>query len=131
MRGRDSMMLYKVSDGSVKEEHYGLVLARLVRLPETLVERATEVSSTLSMRLEEKRRRSRAYSVAGKRKLVLRLFERLVQARDGTMQEEALRSWLLRIMEGFLDDLAGLQREGDGSEGEESEGEIVVVVMDE
>ncbi|KAF8543611.1 DNA mismatch repair protein Msh4 [Trichophaea hybrida] len=117
MQVEDSMtMLYKVADGSVKDQHYGLTLARLVHLPQQLLDRATLVSGTLARRQELAKKKSRAYHLAKRRNLVLRLMETLVQARDGRMQEDALKSWLTGVQEDFIENMAALQEDANNDE---------------
>jgi DNA mismatch repair protein MSH4 len=59
--------------------------------------------------------------VARKRKLVMKLFETLVQARDGRLDDEALKSWLTRVMEDFVERMGQLSENVDGEDSEESE----------
>jgi DNA mismatch repair protein MSH4 len=122
MEAQDKMtMLYKIADGSVKDEHYGLVLARVVQLPQSIIERAMQVSMALTKRRDTAKKNSEAYRVARKRKLVMKLFETLVQARNGRLDDEALKSWLTRVMEDFVERMGQLSESVDGEDSEESE----------
>jgi DNA mismatch repair protein MSH4 len=110
-------MLYKVADGSSKDEHYGLILARVVQLPQTILDRATEVSIGLIKRRDIAKKNSEAYQVSRRRNLVMKLFETLILARDGLLDDEALKSWLLRVQEDFVERMAQLS---DGTNEEDS-----------
>ncbi|RPA93986.1 hypothetical protein L873DRAFT_1837804 [Choiromyces venosus 120613-1] len=99
-------MLYKVTDGAVEDKNYGLTLARLVGLPQSVLERATAVSEILVGRLERNKRKSEATNLARRRNLVLTLKETLIRARDGNMEEGALRSWLSRLQDEFVSRMA-------------------------
>lgn len=144
-------MLYKVVDGSVQDQHYGasqtptfsmcyskrifptdyrknktgLVLARIVGLPQDVLEKATLVSNMLSGRLEKQKRKSKALHLSRRRNLVLKLKETLIQARDGNMDENALRSWLVKVQDEFVTRMTKLSEDipTDGDdENEEDEG---------
>lgn len=95
-------MLYKVDKGVVKEENYGLALARVVDLPEEVLEVAGEVSSALTALVEIKKKSSKAFALAKRRKLVLSLREALMQAESSLMEEQALLSWLRKLQEEFV-----------------------------
>ena len=93
------MMLYKIQQGYVREEHYGLALAKVVALPPCVIEIAEQVSQKL---VENSERRKTSFKViiqARRRRLFLGLREQLLQARDGNMQGEVLRSWLKKLQE--------------------------------
>jgi DNA mismatch repair protein MSH4 len=103
MDDADTMtMLYKVKDGGVEDKNYGLTLARVVGLPRDVLERATLVSETLASRLEQNKRRPEAYNLSRRRRTVLELKEMLLEARDGTMEEGALKSWIAKVQEQFV-----------------------------
>jgi DNA mismatch repair protein MSH4 len=78
-------------------------LARVVGLPQDVLDKATLVSKALAGRLEKAKRRPEAYNTSKRRNLVLKLKEMLIQARDGTMEEETLRLWLSRVQDEFVD----------------------------
>ena len=46
-------MLYKVANGAVQEEHYGLALAKVVDLPPDVIRVAEEVSNKLTSNMEK------------------------------------------------------------------------------
>jgi len=96
------IMLYRISEGIVKEEHYGLALARVVNLPPEVLEVAEEVSTALVAQAEAKRTSSHAMAVAKRRKLVLSLREALKQAESSPMEGKVLLSWLRKLQEEFV-----------------------------
>jgi DNA mismatch repair protein MSH4 len=94
-------MLYKINQGVVKEEHYGLALARVVDLPPGVLEVAEKVSNALTAQVEAKQKSSKAFALAKRRKLVLSLREALKQAESSPMQGDVLLSWLRKLQEEF------------------------------
>ena len=95
-------MLYKIFDGVVKEEHYGLALARVVNLPPDVHTFAEKVSAALVAQAESKKTSSQALAVAKRRKLVLSLREALKQAESSPMEGKVLLSWLRKLQEEFV-----------------------------
>ena len=102
------MMLFKVQNGYVKEEHYGLALAKVMALPAPVLEIAERVSRQLVENTERKKKNSTTIITARRTKLLLGLREQLVHARDGNMQGEALRSWLKSLQDEFVRRMSGL-----------------------
>ncbi|PWW75164.1 hypothetical protein C7212DRAFT_297383 [Tuber magnatum] len=112
MEDKNTMtMLYKVTDGAAEDKNYGLTLARLVGLPQSVLDRATAVSEMLVGRLERNKRKSEAINLARRRNLVLTLKETLIRARDGNMGEGALRAWLSRLQDEFVNRMAAWDAE--------------------
>jgi DNA mismatch repair protein MSH4 len=95
-------MLYKIGEGYVKEQHYGLALARVVDLPPQVIEMAEKVSTALEAQTAAKKQSSKAFALARRRKLVLGLKETLMQAESGPMEGKVLLSWLRRLQEEFV-----------------------------
>jgi DNA mismatch repair protein MSH4 len=95
-------MLYKIGEGYVKEQHYGLALARVVGLPPQVIEMAYKVSKALEAQTAAKKQSSKAFALARRRKLVLGLKETLMQAESGPMEGKVLLSWLRRLQEEFV-----------------------------
>lgn len=116
------IMLYKLSEGVVKEDHYGLALARVINLPPMVLEVAEEVSNTLKEHAAAKKKSSQAFAVAKKRKLVLSLKETLLQARDGPMEGKVLLSWLKKLQEEFVIRMDKIETES-LEDGEDSDGD--------
>lgn len=106
-------MLYKISEGYVQEAHYGLALARVVDLPPLILSIAERVSTALEEQAAAKRRSSKAFALAKRRKLVLSLRETLMQAMDGPMTGRVLRSWLRRMQDEFVERMEAIEREID------------------
>lgn len=95
-------MLYKIAEGPVTNQFYGLALAKLVDLPASVLEIAQDVSGKLNEIAQRRHSNSKALVIARKRNLILSLREQLIQARDGSMQGEALRKWLKKLQDNFL-----------------------------
>ena len=96
------MMLYKIADGFIKEEHYGLALAKVVALPPKVIVVAEEASAVMTRSREGKKKQSKIIVQARKRKIFLGLREQLMQAREGNMQGEVLRCWLKKLQDEFV-----------------------------
>lgn len=95
-------MLYKIDQGVVKEEHYGINLARVIDLPAEVIEVAEQVSKALTAQAEAKKKSSKAFAIAKRRKLVLSLREALKQAESSPMEGNVLLSWLRKLQEEFV-----------------------------
>jgi DNA mismatch repair protein MSH4 len=95
-------MLYKIGQGYVKEEHYGLALARVVDLPPQVLEIAEKVSKALEDQAAAKKKSSKAFALAKRRKLVLSLKETLKQAENSPMDDKVLLNWLRKLQEEFV-----------------------------
>ncbi|KAE8152405.1 muts domain V-domain-containing protein [Aspergillus avenaceus] len=94
-------MLYKITEGPDTTRFYGLALARLVELPPKILETAQQVSEKLNELAQRRHSKSTALAVSRKRTLILSLKEQLLQARNGSMEGEALRRWLKRLQDEF------------------------------
>lgn len=95
-------MLYKVDNGYVQEQHYGLALARVVDLPPQVLEVAERVSRGLEAQAEAKRHSTKAQALTKRRKLVLAVRDSLTQAATGPMEEKTLLSWVARLQDEFI-----------------------------
>ena len=95
-------MLYKIAEGPVKDQFYGLALAKLVDLPPEVLDVAQDVSGKLNQIAQRRHSNCRALTIARKRNLILSLREQLLQACNGTMEGEALRKWLTKLQNDFL-----------------------------
>ena len=112
MSDADKMgMLYRIANGTVQGEHYGLKLARVVPLPPDVVEHAEHVANTLEQQTK-KQKRSLAIIQARRRKLLLNLKEHLVQAKNGIMDDENLSQWLKDLQKEFVIRMTALDEEG-------------------
>jgi DNA mismatch repair protein MSH4 len=94
--------LYKIGQGFVKEQHYGLALARVIDLPPQVLEVAEKVSHTLDAQAAAKKKSSKAFALAKRRKLVLSLKETLKQAESSPMDDDVLLNWLRKLQEEFV-----------------------------
>ena len=95
-------MLYKIAEGPVKDQFYGLALAKLVDLPPEVLDVAQDVSGKLNQIAQRRHSNCRALTIARKRNLILSLREQLLQSCNGTMEGEALRKWLTKLQNDFL-----------------------------
>lgn len=94
--------LYKIDQGFVKEQHYGMALARVAGLPPQVLEAAERVSKTLDAQAAAKKKSSKAFTLAKRRKLVLSLKETLKQAESSPMDDNVLLNWLRKLQEEFV-----------------------------
>lgn len=117
-------MLYKIGDGYEEEKFYGLALARVVNLPEQVINTAAQVSTFLHERNEARKSNAKALAVARKRKLVLTLREQLLHAKRGNMSPENLRRWLQKLQEEFLVRMSAINEEARAVD-EQQHGEIM------
>jgi len=95
-------MLYKVAAGVVREKHYGLSLARIITLPEGVMQHAEHVAGVLEQKASEKRETSLAVLVQRRRRLMLDLREHLLQAQKGRMEGDDLKEWLKQLQREFI-----------------------------
>lgn len=113
-------MLYKATQGIVRQSHYGLMLARVVPLPPGVVERATQVAQKLERHMLQKKKASGTVLREKRRKLILNLKEHLVQAHNGVLESEVLTAWLKELQKEFVNRMIALEVEA-ASADEESE----------
>ena len=111
MAEKSMTMLYKISNGYVQEEHYGLALAKVLDLPPGVIQVAEEVSKTLARNAEKKKKSSKTLALARRRKLVLSLREQLVQAKEGNMQGKVLALWLKKLQDEFVNRMSAIDAE--------------------
>ena len=123
MENENSMtMLYKATQGVVKQSHYGLTLARVVPLPPGVVEHATFVAQKLERHMLQKKKASETVLKEKRRKLILNLKEHLVQAQTGVLEGEVLTAWLKELQKEFINRMMALEAEA-ASAGQESANE--------
>ncbi|OAL65078.1 DNA mismatch repair protein [Trichophyton rubrum] len=111
-------MLYKIVDGYVQEQHYGLALARIFSLPPYLIEVAEEVSNHLALAAQDRAKSPAIISLAKRRRLLLTLGEQLMHAHEGTMEDDALREWLLRLQREFTLRMTDIEAEAESNMGD-------------
>jgi len=120
MSGEDKMtMLYRLDQGVVTDEHYGLRLARVLPLPPDVLEYADRVARTLEEQNKQRQKASLSVIQARRRKLVLNLKEQLVQAYHGNMNNEVLRDWLKQLQREFVIRMTAIDEEARQAEVEE------------
>jgi DNA mismatch repair protein MSH4 len=113
-------MLYKIDEGYVQEEHYGLDLARVVDLPRQVLEVAEKVSLALDEQIAAKKKSSKAFALAKRRKLVLSLRETLKQAESSPMEGKVLLSWLRKLQQEFVHRMEQIENDVASSDTEET-----------
>lgn len=106
-------MLYRIAEGPVTDQFYGLALAKLVDLPPDVLGIAQDASEKLSEIAARRHGNSGALTIARKRNLILSLREQLYQARNGVLEGEALRKWLKKLQDDFLIRMASMNDELD------------------
>ena len=125
---RSMTMLYKATQGVVREAHYGLTLARLVPLPPGVVEHATAVAHKVERHMLQKKKASETILREKRRKLILNLKEHLVQAHNGVLEGEVLTAWLKELQKEFVNRMtaleAGAARAGNESDEEDGDEEM-------
>jgi DNA mismatch repair protein MSH4 len=127
--GPNSMtMLYKIAEGAVQEQHYGLKLACALPLPPRVLETAEEVAAKLESDVSKRKKTSALVIKERKRKLILHLKEHLTQAKDGVMEGEVLASWLRELQKEFVVRMTAIDAETAGvvKKVEKEDGETVV-----
>lgn len=112
-------MLYRIGEGFVKEEHYGIALAKVVDLPQQILQVAEKVSKVLDAQAASKKKSSKAFALARRRKLVLGLKETLKQAESGPMEGKVLLSWLRRLQDEFVRRMDQIENDVESSDSDE------------
>lgn len=82
----------------------GIRLAKLTTLPESILERAAQVSEALAARAQKRHRNSKTHVLGKRRRLILQLQETLKLAAEGNMDEESMARWLRRVQIRFVED---------------------------
>jgi DNA mismatch repair protein MSH4 len=114
-------MLYKVASGVVKDDHYGIALAKMMGLPPRFIAFAEHVAADMQRKREAAKQTSEAARVVRRRKLVINLDETLRQIVGSGMDPGALWGFLRRLRDEFIDKMAAIEEEGGGEKGEERE----------
>lgn len=124
---RRMTMLYKATQGVVKEAHYGLTLARVVPLPPGVVEHATHVAQQLERHMLQKKKASATVLREKRRKLIFNLKEHLIQAHNGVLNGEVLTAWLKELQKEFVNRMTALEAEAATADQESDEDEDEVM----
>ncbi|KAI0890137.1 DNA mismatch repair protein-like protein MutS [Annulohypoxylon maeteangense] len=104
-------MLYKITSGPMQEENYGLNLARAIGFPERFIEIAEDVSKTLAETIERKKQDSQTRRLLRRRKLILNLYDTLLQLKESDMDDAALGSYLKRLQDEFVSRMDDIERD--------------------
>ncbi|KAI9693834.1 MAG: MutS protein msh4 [Bathelium mastoideum] len=110
-RENEMTMLYKLAQGPVEEQHYGLNMARLMPLPPSVIEYAEKVAVHLQEQVRKRKRTSTAVLRERRRKLILNLKEHLLQAQSGQMEGQVLADWLRELQKEFVIRMTRIGRE--------------------
>lgn len=102
-------MLYTVNSGPVREQNYGINLARAIGFPRRFLSLAENVSKSLQQNAEAKKQGCESRKLARRRKLILNLRETLQQAHDSDMDGDTLRSYLQRLQREFISRMEKIQ----------------------
>ncbi|KAH7417464.1 DNA mismatch repair protein-like protein MutS [Cadophora sp. MPI-SDFR-AT-0126] len=113
-------MLYKVRNGYIQEQHYGLAVARVVDLPPRVLQVAEQVSNALEAQAAAKKQSSKSLALIKRRKLVKSLKEQLEQAARGSMDDKALTSWLVGLQNEFVLRMDAIDSQIESSDAEEN-----------
>jgi DNA mismatch repair protein MSH4 len=105
-------MLYKVTQGRMIEEHYGLSLAAAMGFPARFMEVAGNVAKMLYEQREAKKQGSQTQKLVTRRKLIINLYELLRQVAGSDMDEPALASYLLQVRKEFVEHMSALDENG-------------------
>jgi len=92
-----------------------------VDLPLDVLERATAVSEALAKNIKDRKKKSKAYILSRRRKVVLALKETLVQAHEGNMDNDTLFSFLAQLQEEFVTQMDNLINDNKADENGQEE----------
>jgi DNA mismatch repair protein MSH4 len=93
---------YKIANGVVKMEHYGIHLARKVGFPEEILEQAMVISKKLEQTWEHLRKDNPVYKKMKMNEMYSKAAYRLVQIMENNvLGEEALRNHLKEVQKEF------------------------------
>ncbi|KAL9096094.1 MAG: hypothetical protein Q9165_001617 [Trypethelium subeluteriae] len=112
-------MLYKLAQGAVQEQHYGVKMAKLMPLPPDVIGYAEIVATRLQEQINKRKRTSTAVLRERRRKLILNLKEHLLQAQSGHMEGEVLTSWLRELQREFVIRMTQIEKEAEEAKIEE------------
>lgn len=116
-------MLYHISNGHVKQENYGIALAKVLDMPADVLEVAEKVSKQIREKVERQKKTSKTILLARRRKLILGLREQLVQAKEGKMEGRVLLTWMQSLQDEFVKRMADLDEQMSRAEADAEGGE--------
>ncbi|RSH83103.1 MutS protein msh4 [Apiotrichum porosum] len=100
-----SVFHYKVVQGSCKEEHYGLELAKLASLPTEVTDKAWEVATKLTDLEEKGRNASLANAEAMRRKVIIELRGKLQQVLESSQSDPSVVDYLRKLQEDLFNSM--------------------------
>ena len=118
--GNAMNMLYRVAEGTVHEHHYGLALAKVVPLPQKVIDVAERVVQRLEGDTQTRQKTSPAVIRERRRKLLLTLKEHLIQAHQGRMEGEVLAGWLKQLQTEFIKRMTAIEAEAEVRQGNQT-----------
>ncbi|KAJ9123957.1 hypothetical protein QFC22_000748 [Naganishia vaughanmartiniae] len=97
---------YRIVQGAVKLEHYGLELAKLANLPESVLEKSTEIAYKLEACQQRARAASESQAIAARRKALINLRSQLIViSENSTLDDHELRGYLRHIQQECIEEL--------------------------
>ena len=105
-------MLYRVVSGPVQDQHYGVLLAKVVGLPREVIDIAEEVSDDV-IRNKEVPDTSELVLTARKRKLLLGMCQHLKQLQERGLEGRQLGQYLVDLRKEFVTRMSQLDEEED------------------
>ena len=119
-------MLYKIASGAVRETNYGIEFARTIGFPSTFLDTAERAAAKLREDAAAKKRDTASRRLTARRKLVLCLYETLVQAEQSDMDDAALARFLRRLQADFIARMEALE-DGNGGDADDDNRDSAVV----
>ncbi|KAL5875458.1 MutS protein msh4 [Pyricularia oryzae] len=115
-------MIHKIAKGPLKDDSYGLDLARVIGFPPSFIENAQNLAERLRRNAAAKKQSSDQHRLMRRRALVTNLRELLIQARDSHMDDSALLTLLKRLQVDFVNRMAEIDdKDTNGDEQHTSE----------
>lgn len=115
-------MIHKIAKGPLKDDSYGIDLARVIGFPPSFIENAQNLAERLRRNAAAKKQSSDQHRLMRRRALVTNLRELLIQARDSHMDDSALLTLLKRLQVDFVNRMAEIDdKDTNGDEQHTSE----------
>ena len=124
-------MLYKIDDGFLKEEHYGLALALVANLPAGVIQLAEHVSRKLENQIAQKKAASKQSALVARRKLLLALKDQLEELAAGPMNGEPLRNFMKSLQAEFVARMEAIEDAHASSDVEDAVEEVIEISSEE
>ncbi|TLS26307.1 hypothetical protein PpBr36_04971 [Pyricularia pennisetigena] len=104
-------MIHKIAKGPLRDDSYGIDLARVIGFPPSFIEHAQKLAEILRRNAAAKKQSSSQHKLMRRRALVTNLQELLIQARDANMDDSALLTLLKRLQADFVNRMAEIDEE--------------------